>query len=132
MPGSLGKLPERSLILDKSEAKALKPLAAVDGQPAFEEAWQAEVLAIADTLVQNGMFSAGEWSDALGAALESAAADGAVDNQETYYRCALQALETLVASNSEIDQQAMAGKREDWEQAYLSTPHGQPVNLKTE
>lgn len=132
MPGSMGKLPEGSLILSESEETALKPLAAVDGQPAFEEAWQAEVLAIADTLVQNGMFSASEWSDALGEALETAAADGAADNQETYYRCALQALETLVASNSEIDRQAMAGKREDWEQAYLSTPHGQPVNLKTE
>ncbi len=132
MPGSLGKLPERGLILDESEAKALKPLAAVDGQPAFEEAWQAEVLAIADTLVQNGMFSASAWSDTLGAALEEAAIAGAVDNQETYYRCALQALETLVASNSEIDRQSMAGKRRDWEQAYLSTPHGKPVNLKTE
>ncbi len=128
----MGKLPERGLILDESEAKALKPLAAVDGQPAFEEAWQAEVLAIADTLVQNGMFSAGAWSDALGAALEKAAADGAVDNQETYYRCALQALETLVANNSDIDRQAMAGKRKDWEQAYLSTPHGQPVKLQSD
>jgi nitrile hydratase accessory protein len=128
----MGKLPGGSLILSESEETALKPLAAVDGQPAFEEAWQAEVLAIADTLVQNGMFSASEWSDALGEALETAAADGAADNQETYYRCALQALETLVASNSEIDRQAMAGKREDWERAYLSTPHGQPVNLKTE
>ena len=115
-----------------TENNSLKPLAAVDGQPAFDEAWQAEVLAIAYTLVQSGMFSAGAWSDALGAALEKAAADEAVDNQETYYRCALSALETLVAEHSEIDQRAMRGKREDWEQAYLSTPHGQPVNLKSD
>lgn len=115
-----------------NDDKALKPLVAVDGEPAFDEAWQAQVLAIADTLVQNGMFSAGAWSDALGAALEKAAADGAADNQQTYYRSALNALEALVASNSEIDRQAMTGKREDWEQAYLSTPHGQPVNLKSD
>lgn len=115
-----------------TDDKALKPLAAVDGEPAFDEAWQAQVLAIADTLVQNGLFSAGAWSDALGAALEKAAADGAVDSQETYYRCALNALESLVASNSEIDRQAMASKRSDWEEAYLSTPHGQPVNLKSD
>ena len=118
--------------MTNSEERTLKPLAAVDGQPAFDEAWQAEVLAIADTLVQNGMFSAGAWSDALGAALEQAAADEAVDNQETYYRCALSALEALVAEHSNIDQRAMQGKREDWEQAYLSTPHGQPVNLKSD
>ena len=45
-----------------SEESALKPLAAVDGEPAFDEAWQAQVLAIADTLVQSGLYSASEWS----------------------------------------------------------------------
>jgi len=109
----------------------LKPLASVDGQPAFDEPWQAEALAIADTLVQNGMFTTSAWSDALGAALAQAESSGAADDQGTYYQCVLSALEGLVAEHSEIDQQTMAGKREDWEQAYLSTPHGQPVKLKT-
>lgn len=109
--------------------QALRPLAAVDGEPAFEEAWQAQVLAIADTLVQQGMFSAGAWSEALGAALRDAEADGAEDNQQTYYRSALAALESLVERHSEIDRQAMHGKREAWERAYRSTPHGQPVEL---
>lgn len=108
----------------------LRPLANIDGDPVFEEAWQAEALAIADTLVSEGMFSAGEWSEALGKALRAAESERAVDNQETYYNCVLSALEQLVAEYSEIDRQAMAGKRKDWEQAYLSTPHGQPVNLK--
>ena len=39
---------------------------------------------------------------------------------------------TLIAQHSEIDRQAMDGKREDWEQAYLSTPHGQPVKLSAD
>ena len=107
----------------------LKPLAGVDGEPVFAEAWQAQALALADTLVQNGLFSAVEWSDALGAALREAEAGGETDDQETYYRCVLSALECLIASHSEIDMAAMAGKRADWEQAYLSTPHGQPVEL---
>ena len=111
---------------------ALRPLAAADGEPAFEEAWQAQVLAIADTLVQQGMFSAGAWSEALGAALREAEADGAEDNQQTYYRAALAALESLVAAHSDIDRQAMQGKREAWERAYHSTPHGQPVELESE
>ena len=115
-----------------AKTNALQPLASVDGQPAFDEPWQAEALAIADTLVKNGLFSASAWSDALGAALTQAESSGAADNQETYYQCVLHALERLVAEHSEIDQKAMAGKREDWEQAYRSTPHGQPVNLKTE
>lgn len=118
--------------MNEQDLKSLKPLASVDGEPAFAEAWQAEALAIADTLVQNGLFSASAWSDALGEALRQAEADGASDDQETYYRCVLNALEGLVARHSEIDPRAMAGKRRDWEEAYLSTPHGQPVKLETD
>ncbi len=111
---------------------ALKPLAAVDGQPAFDESWQAQVLAIADTLAHSGLFSPAQWSSALGAELERARQAGAADNQQTYYRCALDALEKLVAGHSEIDFEAMTARREDWERAYRSTPHGQPVVLEGE
>jgi nitrile hydratase accessory protein len=117
--------------MDDPENK-VKPLAGVDGEPVFAEAWQAQALAIADTLVQNGMFSASAWSEALGEALRQAEAGGASDDQETYYRCVLKALEELVASHSDIDRQAMTGMRANWEQAYLDTPHGQPVKLKTQ
>jgi len=113
-----------------NDLSALKPLASVDGNPAFDESWQAEALAIADSLVQSGLFSASDWSNALGLALKQAESRGDKDTQETYYRCALIALETLVANHSDIDQAAMTAKRKDWETAYLSTPHGQPVRLK--
>jgi len=113
-----------------SELTSLRPLASVDGNPAFDEPWQAEALAIADTLVQSGLFSARAWSNALGLALKQAESRGDKDTQETYYHCVLTALETLVANYSDINQEAMAGKRKDWEAAYLSTPHGKPVRLK--
>jgi len=109
---------------------SLKPLASSDGEAAFDEAWQAEALAIADTLVQNGLFSASAWSNALGEALRQAEADGASDDQQTYYECVLSALESLIAQHSEIDRPSMNAMRADWEQAYLATPHGQPVKLK--
>jgi nitrile hydratase accessory protein len=114
----------------ESEKTALKPLVSVDGNPAFDEPWQAQALAIADTLVQQQLFSANAWSEALGGALEQANARGDEDTQLTYYRCVVAALEKLVADHSDIDPQAMIDKRKDWERAYLSTPHGQPVNLK--
>jgi nitrile hydratase accessory protein len=101
----------------------------VDGKPAFEEPWQAEALAIADTLVRCGIFTASAWSETLGSALAAAAAGGETDDQETYYRCVLEALEQLVAINTAIDQKAMADKRGEWEHAYLATPHGKPVIL---
>ena len=112
------------------DVKALRPLASTDGDPVFDEPWQAQALAMADSLVQNEMFGADAWADALGQALKIAAAGGDVDTQDTYYACVLLALEKLVASHSVIDQKAMIGKRKDWEEAYLSTPHGQPVRLK--
>ncbi len=118
--------------MNPQDKEALKPLASVDGEAAFDEPWQAEALAIADTLVHNGLFSAGAWSEALGEALRKAEAGGASDDQQTYYQCVLTALEGLIAQHSEIDRPAMTAKREDWEQAYLSTPHGQPVKLKAQ
>ncbi len=116
--------------MTETDAAMLKPLMAVDGKPAFEEPWQAEALAMADTLVQNGLFSASAWSESLGAALASAAASGLADTQETYYACVLIALESLVSANSDIDESAMTETREAWESAYRSTPHGQPVSFK--
>ncbi len=110
----------------------LKPLAASDGEPAFAEAWQAEALALADSLVQNGLFTAGAWSEALGLALREAEARGESDDQETYYRAVLVALERLIDAHSEIDFAAMRKMRDNWEDAYRSTPHGQPVELKSE
>ncbi|MEM7564992.1 MAG: nitrile hydratase accessory protein [Pseudomonadota bacterium] len=108
---------------------SLKPLADTDGDPVFDEAWQAEALAIADALVRNGMFSAAAWSEALGETLGVAQEEQRPDNQETYYECVLETLEKLIEKHSEIDQQAMKNTRELWEKAYLATPHGQPVSL---
>ena len=110
----------------------LKPLASADGQPVFEEAWQAEALAIADTLVRQGLFSASTWSDTLGAALAEAERRGEADTQETYYRCVVDALESLIAEYGGIERESMLRTRADWEAAYHRTPHGQPVILYEE
>jgi len=115
--------------MTEPDTNSLSPLAGRDGEPAFEEPWQAQVLAVADSLVQRGVFSPGDWSAALGAALRAAERQNAEDNQETYYRAALEALETLVADRSVIDRAAMARMRDDWADAYRRTPHGQPVEL---
>ena len=114
---------------DHSKNTALKPLADTDGDPVFDEAWQAQALAMADNLVRSGLFSANDWSDALGQSLKQSVDRTDVDSQLTYYLCVLETLEKLIADHSDINTQLMDKKRADWEQAYLSTPHGQPVNL---
>jgi|TARA_B110000977_G_scaffold109294_1_gene142184 nitrile hydratase accessory protein len=115
--------------LNDSNDKALKPLVDMDGDPIFDEAWQAQALAMADSLVKSGLFSANDWSNALGQSLKESANRADIDSQLTYYQSVLKTLEQLIADHSEIDAALMDSKRQDWEKAYLNTPHGQPVTL---
>ena len=107
----------------------IKPLARADGQPAFEEAWQAELLALAYALSEIGVFSPAEWSETLGAELQRRSARGEADDRETHYRAALAALEQLIARDGRISVEALAERTAQWRRAYLNTPHGKPVEL---
>jgi nitrile hydratase accessory protein len=111
------------------EEPRIGPLAGRDGEPVFAEPWQAEVLALAFALSERGVFSPLEWSQMLGAELRRAEARGAPDDHETYYAAALAALERLLAAAGGIDADALSVRIESWRRAYLSTPHGQPVEL---
>ena len=95
----------------------------------FEEPWQAQILAIADTMVASGKFTASQWAETLGAAIIAANVAGAPDTTETYYTAALEALETLIHRETAIDAAALSKRKEDLATAYLATPHGQPVLL---
>ena len=102
------------------------PLAPPSGQ--FAEPWQATVLAMATALIREGHFTQTDWAAALGQALSEAEARGAPDNEETYYQSALHALETLTAQAG-ISETDRTRRKSAWEEAYLRTPHGQPVQL---
>ena len=109
---------------------ALGPLRRDDGTAVFEEPWQAQVLALADTLARTGLFTPAAWSEALGAALRRAEAQGAPDTPATYYAAAVTALEQLLTAGGTLSHDALAARQEEWRQAHLATPHGQPVELK--
>lgn len=111
------------------ETSPIAPLARRDGEPAFDEPWQAQALALAFALCERGVFSAAAWSEALGAELRRAEAQGAPDNHDTYYEAVLAALEQLLAAAGGITQDKVSERIEAWRRAYLSTPHGQPVEL---
>jgi nitrile hydratase accessory protein len=115
--------------LSAPEATLIAPLAGRDGEPTFDEPWQAQVLALAFALADRGVFSAAQWSEALGAELRFAEAQGAPDDHATYYAAALAALERLLAANGGISAAALSARTEAWRRAYLHTPHGQPVEL---
>ncbi len=98
-------------------------------KPVFDEPWQAQVLALADNMVQAGHFTAKDWAEALGAALRDAEAEGSPDTLDTYYTAALSALEHLTEKSGIISPEDRHQRRTDWEIAYHRTPHGKPVNL---
>jgi hypothetical protein len=109
---------------------ALGPLRRKDGDPTFDEAWQAQSLAIADTLVNSGVVTATRWAEALGSELKSAARAGAADDADTYYLAVLGAVEKLLRQIEIIGRDELDARVEAWRQAYLSTPHGEPVELQ--
>ena len=86
-------------------------------------------LALAESLVKAGHFTAQDWAQTLGAALAAAEARGAADTLETYYRAVVEALEGLSTQQAGITRQDMDQRRAAWEAAYHRTPHGQPVVL---
>lgn len=107
----------------------LGPLARNDSSPIFEEGWQAQVLAMAFHLVEQGLFTSVEWSEALGAELSHASERSAPDDTKTYYESVLKALEGLLHENNSVSGELLNDRTQAWREAYLRTPHGQPVEL---
>lgn len=105
------------------------PLAARDGDPVFDEPWQAQAIGLAFSLSERGIFSPAEWSKALGAAHRALLAQGAADTPQTYYEAVASALESLVGRGNSVSREAIEERTEAWRRAYLNTPHGAPVEL---
>lgn len=103
---------------------ALKPR-----DEAFTEAWHAQTLAIAESMVNAELITANDWAQALGAALKSADQSGEPDTTDTYYHAALKALEVLTVRSTPLSENDLTNRKSDWTDAYLATPHGHPVQL---
>ncbi|KRB22782.1 MULTISPECIES: nitrile hydratase accessory protein [Mesorhizobium] len=97
--------------------------------PVFAEPWQAEAFAMTVALHDKGLFSWGEWAQALSAEVKK---PGAATDGHDYYEHWLAALERLLASKglaarSDVDAMARA-----WERAAHATPHGRPILLEND
>lgn len=93
---------------------------------AFAEPWQAQAYALAYELHRAGVFTWAEWSQALGARLNTRPHD---DGSECYVAW-LEALETLVIEKGAASAATLEDFKEAWRTAYETTPHGKPVELK--
>jgi len=95
----------------------------------FAEPWQAQAFALAVRLSAEGRFTWNEWTNALAAQLQAAAARGEPDDGSRYYEHWLAALESLVAEKRLASADELLERKHAWADAYRHTPHGEPVRL---
>ena len=98
----------------------------------FAEPWQAQAFALAVKLSEAGYFTWKEWAATLADELKAAADRGESDDGTRYYEYWLAALERLVTGKGLTDFAALAERKEAWADAYRHTPHGKPVELRTD
>ncbi len=103
-----------------------------DEGPVFKEPWEAQAFALALKLHEAGHFTWAEWTEALSGEIKAAQARGDPDLGDTYYQHWLAALERLAAEKGLVPAGALAARKAAWCQAFLDTPHGQPVALDPE
>ena len=94
--------------------------------PVFREPWEAQAFAMAVMLHEGGHFSWKEWAARLA---EEIAAAGERDDGRRYYHHWLAALEKLVAEKRIVLGDELRARRDAWDQAARSTPHGRPIVL---
>lgn len=99
--------------------------------PVFAEPWQAQAFALALALHQAGYYTWSEWAAALSAEILAAQRNGDDDLGDTYYLHWLNALESLCQAKFAMAPAELVARKEEWHRAFLETPHGQPVELKS-
>jgi nitrile hydratase accessory protein len=98
----------------------------------FREPWEAQAFALMVSLKDRGLFTAGEWAEALGAEIKRAQAAGDPDLGVKYYRHWLNALERLVAEKGLTTAAQLTSYQNAWRHAAKRTPHGTPMELRPE
>jgi nitrile hydratase accessory protein len=103
-----------------------------DDGPVFREPWEAQAFAMALALHGRGLFTWREWADTLAGEIKRAQAEGDPDTGDTYYRHWLATLEKLIAAKGVATTETLDRYRDAWDHAADRTPHGSPIELKSE
>jgi len=106
-----------------------RPLPPGMDEPVFAEPWQAQAFALTVALHDRGLFSWGEWAEALSAEVK---APGAAQDGSDYYERWLRALEKLLAVKGIAPLQDVDDLTAAWQRAAHATPHGKPILLEND
>jgi len=97
--------------------------------PVFRAPWEAQAFGLALALLERGCFTWKEWAEHLSAEIAAARARGDADDGYTYYEYWLAALEKLAAEKGLATRAEMFMRKQEWDRAARSTPHGKPIVL---
>ena len=97
--------------------------------PVFREPWEAQAFGMAVMLHERGHFTWIEWTKRLATEIAAAKARGEADDGTRYYQYWLAALEKIVAEKQLIGATELVTRKDEWDAAARSTPHGQPIDL---
>jgi nitrile hydratase accessory protein len=114
------------VLSDLTAADAL--LRHADGA-SFAEPWMAQAFACTIQLSRQGLFAWTEWVAVFSTEIKTHPQQPGEASNAAYYRQWLAALETIVGLKGAISTDEIDERQETWRQAYLNTPHGQPVEL---
>jgi nitrile hydratase accessory protein len=95
----------------------------------FAEPWHAQIFALTHALAATGNSTWPEWAAHFSAALERTLDAGGPTDGSDYYEVWLAALETFLVEHNFADPVRLKDLHAAWTAAYLTTPHGEPVEL---
>ncbi|MDE4305822.1 nitrile hydratase accessory protein [Phaeobacter gallaeciensis] len=95
----------------------------------FDEPWQAQAFALVVALHKSGKFTWEEWVKTFSSHIKAEPARPGESTNDTYYRQWMLALEEMANSLGDLTTERIDERVGEWRQAYLNTPHGNPVLL---
>ena len=99
-------------------------------EPAFEAPWHAELFALTVAMNEAGHFAWAEWVEVFSKQLKHDGLSRELNGGDDYFNAWLTALETLLTGQGITEASLLADLKQAWTEAYVSTPHGQPVRIK--
>ncbi len=92
----------------------------------FPEPWAAEAFAMTVHLHERGLFSWGEWAEALSTEVHR---PGRVEDGSDYFDCWVAALSGVLVAKGIADAGVILALQQSWQRAAEATPHGMPIEL---
>ena len=97
--------------------------------PVFEEMWHAQLFAVTVHLNELGHFTWPDWAAHFGEILKSHGLVGTLNGGNDYFLAWLDALESFLSQQGFTEVDDLRALKLAWKEAYVSTPHGNPVSL---